>query len=265
MVIYLVCMAWPAWSDTALRYRLQPAPEGRPGGLLEVFIKDDRVALVGDSIDGTTYRVWFDATRRHILVLDPRAGGYYRLDAQSAARVQSALATFRRRVDQRIAGHDPTQIDEAMILVKRIESREFGGGQAPAIEFRPADGIDSVVSECTPVGVFQSTDGEWHKLRRLCVVDPPTTIDDARDVRTIEAFGDLSRWMASTVSMYARHLPRIGIDLSAGLPLRIDYLDHGSPRALMLESVQSVPVDDGVFDVPGEYDRLLPLRTGGPG
>ena len=265
LLAWTVSLASPAWSDTTLHYRQEADGQDTQADRLDVYIKDGRIALVGGAGDDVTHRVWFDSETRRITILDPEAGGYYRLDEASAGRLQSAHRVFRDRIDKRIAGHDRADIAEALSLVRRIEAREFGGGYAPAIEIRPDSTQTREAHPCRSLGVYRTIETDSQRVRTLCIVDVEAVVDNPADVRTLDMLGATSRRIASTVSAYAERLPDIGIDLSVGLPLRIVHLDGMSSRTLVLDSVVGVAVDEAIFAVPAEFDRPLSLRGAGSG
>ncbi len=246
-----------ALADTVLTYRPNPQPADDFVGGFEVFVSDGRVLLKGDAADGTTHRVWFDAAADTIRVLDNDAVGYRVMTPRAAKRHMARYESFRETIEERTERYDEAEIAEALALVSQIESREFGGGPAPRIEFRGLDGTGRGNDGCIPTGVFRARGDDWVRERTLCLVDIGERLDNEDDASTLMAFGAVSREIAGTLASYARWLPRFAIDLSEGLPVRIEYLQDGALPTLTLHSVSNVPIESAVFAVPASHDRRL--------
>ncbi|KAA3632695.1 MAG: hypothetical protein DWQ08_03065 [Proteobacteria bacterium] len=272
-IVCATCAAGAAtWQNAAaatrLEYLTEADPETGERMTLEVIISDGQLLLKGDTADGLEHRVWYDDKTSIVTVLNPYEGGYYRLNPRIAKDAKHRLAAFRNKVEERIEGYDKSEIQDALALVAHLENQEFGGSFAGTLEYRRNGSANYNGRQCMLADVYIVGDEGAVHDRETCLAPVAEIVEQAEDARTLANFGEASRTIAESVVKFAAVMPRYGSDLSEGVPVAITFLSSDSVVQFVLETAESSAsgeriVDDDTFEIPGEYDRELPLMNRG--
>lgn len=255
-LLWCVALSAPAIAHADLYARYlpyPPPPEGEVYDNLDVYVSQGKVLMTGRSKSGTVYSVWFDGADGSFRVYDSGSHGYYMFGTESFASVVSQKRSFRAEMETKLNSVPESQREVMRRTLEQVE-RELLGGTAPEpYEYRKTKVGHSISGiACNETQVLHGQE----VVRLLCTAEPRNITDSEDDRRTLIKMQRIAREIAFGTRQGFGLVPRYPLDLEAGFPVRIQYLDEG--QELRLAATSSEPVDPVLLQ-SYRKSRRLPL------